>query len=102
MTEILDARDAVERILDEYGLRAFIYTVEPKPDGCLLIVDCAAEDGWKHIAFAVEPAELRASLHDERLRAKLRREWEPHFRGCARRVAAGREAGAAAGTQRGA
>jgi hypothetical protein len=85
MTEILNAREAVERILEEAGLRAFVYTVEPKAEGWRLSIDCAAEGGWQSITLPVDGAELGASLHDRALREKLRRQWEPRLRACATR-----------------
>jgi hypothetical protein len=87
MTEIVDAREAVERILDECALRAYFFTVEPKADGWTLTVDCAAEGGWQNITLAVDAAELKASLRDAVAREKLRRNWEAHFRGCLREPA---------------
>ena len=87
MNEIRAAREAVERILDDCGLRAFVYTVEPKVEGWLLIIDCAADGGWQSITLPVDAAELSASLHDAAVRDKLRREWQPHLRACTRREA---------------
>ena len=84
MNEIRAAREAVERILDDCGLRAFVYTVEPKVEGWLLIIDCAADGGWQSITLPVDAAELSASLADAAVREKLRHEWEPHLRACAR------------------
>jgi SHS2 domain-containing protein len=78
-------REAVEHLLDELGLRAFVYTVEQKEGGWTLSVDCAMRQGWQAVALRVDPAELGASLADEAVRGKLRAEWSPHFRACARR-----------------
>jgi hypothetical protein len=87
MSEISNAREAVERILGECALRAFVYTVEPKAEGWILLIDCAADGCWQSTALPVDAAELGASLHDAAVRDKLRREWEPHLRACARREA---------------
>jgi hypothetical protein len=88
MSEILDARAAVEQILDECALRAYLFTVEPKTSGWTLTIDCAAEGGWQNLVLPVDAAELRASLRDAALRRKLRRDWEPHLCACLRRQAA--------------
>jgi hypothetical protein len=79
MTEILDARAAVEQILDECALPAYLFTVEPKSSGWTLTVDCAVGDAWRNVVLPVDSSELRASLHDAGLREKLRREWQPHL-----------------------
>ncbi|HYR33693.1 MAG TPA: hypothetical protein VEQ87_05320 [Burkholderiales bacterium] len=81
MTEILDARAAVERILDECALPAYLFTVEPKTSGWTLTIDCPVDGAWRNVVLPVDGSELRASLHDAALRQKLRREWQPHLAG---------------------
>jgi hypothetical protein len=81
--DIRNARRAVERVLDELGVRAFVFTVEQKETGWLLSVECATDGGWQRVALAVDPAELSASLNDPAVRAKLCRDWAPHLRSCA-------------------
>ncbi|TAK87459.1 MAG: hypothetical protein EPO20_03905 [Betaproteobacteria bacterium] len=83
--DIRSARAAVERLLDELGVRGFVYTVEQKETGWVLRVECGTEDGWQALALPVDPAELNASLGDPAVRAKLRADWTPHFRACATR-----------------
>lgn len=86
--DIRNARAAVERVLDELGVRGFVYTVEQKQAGWVLSVECATEGGWQSVALAVDPAELNASLGDPAVRAKLRAAWAPHLQACAIRPSA--------------
>jgi len=81
--DIRSARQAVERLLDELGVRAFVYTVEQKEAGWVLSVECATDGGWQAVALALDPAELNASLTDPAVRAKLCADWAPHLRACA-------------------
>ena len=81
--DIRSVRKAVERVLEEIGVRGFVYTVERKEAGWVLSVECATDRGWQTLTLGVDPAELSASVRDPVLRAKLRAEWEPHLRGCA-------------------
>lgn len=81
--EIRSARSAVERVLDDLGVRAYVFTVEQKDAGWVLSVECATDGGWQRVALAVDPAELSASLRDPAVRAKLCSEWAPHLRACA-------------------
>ena len=83
--DIRNAREAVERLLDEMGLNAFTYTVEQKIDGWTLRVECATDEGWQEATLQVDPHELSASMTDADVRAKLRTDWEPHLRSCAKR-----------------
>ena len=81
--DIRNARQAVERVFDDLGIRAFAYTVERKEAGWTLSVDCAMDGEWQTVAIAVDPAELNASLGDDAVRAKLCEEWGPRLRSCA-------------------
>ncbi len=81
--DIRNAREAVERVFDDLGVRAFAYTVERTEKGWTLSVDCATDGEWQTIAIAVDPAELNASLREEAVRAKLCQEWGPRLRACA-------------------
>jgi len=78
-----DIRSAVERVLEELGVRAFVYTVEQKETSWVLSVECATDGGWQRVELAVDPAELKASLSDPAVRARLRSDWAPHLRACA-------------------
>ena len=81
--DIRSARSAVERVLEELGVRAFVYTVEQKETSWVLSVECATDGGWQRVELAVDPAELKASLSDPAVRARLRSDWAPHLRACA-------------------
>ena len=85
--EIANAREAVERLLDEMGLRAFVYTVEAKENGWNLRMGCSISSGWQEIALPVDPAALRAAADDPAARAALREAWQARLSACARRVA---------------
>ena len=80
--DIRSARQAVERLLDELGVRAFVYTVEQKEAGWVLSVECAIDGGWQRLELAVDPAELNAGVGARAGRAKLLAEWAPRLRAC--------------------
>ena len=89
VSPILDmpgTRAAVERVLNELGLDAFVYTVELKEAGWELRVECALEEGWQVITLPVDPGKLVASFSDAGAREKLRAAWLPHFRACVKSV----------------
>lgn len=77
--DIRSARLAIEQVLDELGLDAYLYTVEPKESGWSLRVECPADGGWKEVTMPVDRDELRTSLNDASVRQRLRRAWGPHF-----------------------
>jgi len=80
---IRNARAAVEKVLEELGVRAFVYTLEQKGGGWVLSIECATDGAWQKVSLDVDPAELSASLEDAAVRAKLRAAWAPHLSACA-------------------
>jgi len=81
--DIRNAHAAAEGLLGELCVRAFAYTVEQKDGRWTLRVECATDGGWQVSTFAVDPAELGASLRDPAVRAKLRAAWLQHLGACA-------------------
>jgi hypothetical protein len=77
-------RAAIERILDELELRAFIFTLEEKERGWELHVECATNGVWQTIALSADPADLLASRHDATVREQLRDAWRERLRECAK------------------
>lgn len=73
--DIRDSRAAVERILDELGFGGYVFTIEAKEPEWRLHVECQTRDGWQMVELGVEPAQLRASLHDSATRERLRDAW---------------------------
>lgn len=83
--DIRHARLAVERLLDDFRLSEVAYTIEQRPDGWTVRIECGAGAEWQMVALRVDPVELRASLQEPGVRQKLRREWAPHLQSCSRR-----------------
>ena len=75
-------RAAIERILDELELRAFIFTLEAKERGWELHVECATNGAWQTISLPADPADLLASMHDPTARERLREAWRERLREC--------------------
>jgi SHS2 domain-containing protein len=92
--DIGSAREATERMLDELGLDAFVYTLEAKPAGWGLRIECATDEGWQTVELPVDPVELAASLADARVREDLRTQWGAHLLACVKRPAPADSAGA--------
>lgn len=64
--DIRNAREAVESILDQLGIRAFVFTVEPKESGWVLSIECATDGGGaRGAARAVGAASSRLRARDD-------------------------------------
>jgi len=83
--DIRESRAAIERILDELGLRDFVFTIEPKEQVWELHVECSTEQGWQTVALPADLAELRASRHDGAVRERLRETWRRRLGECTKR-----------------
>lgn len=82
--DTLAIRAAVERILDELELRAFIFTLEAKEHGWELHVEWATNGVWQTISLPADPADLLASMRDATVRERLREAWRERLRECAK------------------
>ena len=71
-TEIREAREAVQRILEGIGLRSFVYTLDPKEGPWQLRIEYTEDGEWQSCSAFVDPVLLRASLRDEATRERLR------------------------------
>lgn len=78
--ELRGTRQAVEGLLEELGMGAFLYTIEQKEGGWTLTVERALNGDWQTIVLPVDPHALAASLRDPTLRARLREDWESRLR----------------------
>jgi hypothetical protein len=86
-TDTLAIRAAIERILNELDLCAFIFTHEAKENGLELHVECATNGAWRTISLPADPAQLLASLSDPRVRERLRQAWSDRLRDCTKGAA---------------
>jgi len=82
--DITQSQALVERMLEELGLAAFLFTLEQKESGLQLTVECATEGGWQTVMLPVDAGELRASGHDPLARERIRAAWGARLNGCAR------------------
>ena len=80
--ELRGAKQAVERLLEELGVRAFLYTIEEKNGAWTATIECALDGDWQTRVLPVDPHALAASLRDPELRARLRADWESRLRAC--------------------
>ncbi len=81
-TDLVRARAAVDMLLDDLGLAAHIFAVEPRAGRWSVIVECATESGWQRTELWAGP-ELPAMLRGAaESRAALLAEWQTHLAAC--------------------
>ena len=67
----VEARTAIERVLEALGLGTYLFDVEPREDGWEVKVECQGREGWKVVSVDVERDALGHSLHDDAAREQL-------------------------------
>jgi len=75
----------VARLLGELGMRAFVFTLEPKEGLWQLRVECALDGDWQVVTIPLERAALFAALHDPSERERLKADLRHRLRACGER-----------------
>ena len=76
------ARDAVDTLLEDLGIAAHLYAVEPREGRWAVIVECATESGWLRAELWAGSDLLAAVQGDEDARTALLAEWRTHLADC--------------------
>ena len=81
-TDLEWAKAAVGTLLEEMGLTAHLYAVEPKEGKWAIIVECAIDSGWQRTELQAGPELLDAIHGNAEARAALLAEWRTHLAAC--------------------
>lgn len=85
-SELAGARKAASTVLDELGLDAYLFSVEPREGNWELTLECAVEQGWQTLTLSVDIHELLASHTDAGVRSRLTESWGAKLAGCRRKA----------------
>jgi len=80
------ATQATYSLLDEIGLSAYQFAIEPREDAWALMLECAVAEGWEAITLPVDIDLLLASRTDGNARAQLISAWTAALTACRRRT----------------
>lgn len=83
--ELRRARETAEDLLEEMGLAAYMYEVEPASGPWMVRVECAIPDGgWQSVELPVAKDQLLAAGGDARIRESLLEDWGGELEDCRR------------------
>jgi|GEM_PF-1874820 len=82
-TDLARARELTAALLDELGLRAYLYEVEPAGEQWRLRIECPNDGVWEVISLQIEDARLRAAEQDAEVREAIREAWRRQLAACA-------------------
>jgi hypothetical protein len=73
MIDLAQAREVMAELLDEIGLEAYLFEIEPKNTHWELKLECAmeAQEGWENIKITVPGDILPSSRHNRAARERL-------------------------------
>ena len=66
-----EARQTVGELLEQLGLTAYLFEVEPRADRWEVRVECALDSAWQSSVFTLEDKALRASRTDRLVRDQI-------------------------------
>lgn len=79
------ATRATEVLLEELGLEAYVYEVEPRDGPWEVVVECPITGGgWQTVTIEASLEQLLSSLDEAEVRQSLVRQWAQRFTACAR------------------
>jgi hypothetical protein len=70
-----EAKNTVGNLLEQLGLTAYLFEVEPRTDHWEVRVECALDSGWQSSVLNVDDKALRACRTDHFVRDQLLGEW---------------------------
>lgn len=70
-SNLAEARETVGELLEQLGLTAYLFEVEPRADHWEVRVECALDSAWQSSVFTVEDSALRASRTDRLVRDQI-------------------------------
>ncbi len=68
---LAEAKETVGGLLEQLGLTAYLFEVEPRADRWEVRVECALDSAWQSSVFTVEDTALRASRTDRTVRDQI-------------------------------
>ncbi len=80
--DLLGARNTVGRLLEQLGLAAYLYEVEPAGDAWQVRIECATRDGWQTLRLEIEGPRLRSCAADPAVAEQVLRQWRERLAAC--------------------
>lgn len=72
---LTQAKEATAGLLEQLGLEAYLFEVEPRDGPWEVHVDCALRDGWQSLTLPVDVTRLLDTRSNEALRLQVLQDW---------------------------
>ncbi len=84
--ELAQVREVVGRVLEELGLEAYLFEVEPHEGQWDIRVECAVDDGWETCRLTADKEYLLRGTDDPVVHEVLLDNWREALSACRRGV----------------
>jgi len=84
--DLAQTKEAVAGLLEQLGLSAYLFEVEPRSDGApwQVRIDCQVSGGWQSLSLPIDVDRLLQSATEGPTRDRTLSEWRTALHGCAR------------------
>jgi hypothetical protein len=82
--DLMQAKDAVGRLLEQLGLKAYLFEVEPSGKVWQVRIECATRDGWQTLRLEIDAPRLRDCAVDSAVKGEVLRQWRERLVACQR------------------
>jgi hypothetical protein len=83
-TELARCTQTAARILEELGLAAYQFAVEPRDDEWDVLIECSAQDGWHTLSLPIDHDALAKALDDGEEHDRILADWGRELSFCRR------------------
>lgn len=79
---LIEAREVTSGLLEQLGLEAYLFEVEPREGPWEVRVECARNGQWQSATLAVDIVRLLDSRADAAVRARMLADWGERLAAC--------------------
>ena len=83
--ELARAKETLSTVMDEIGLDAYLFEVEPHEGQWNVVVECAVDEGWQTFNLSASQDYLVRGKDDAIVHQFLVEEWDEALRACKRK-----------------
>lgn len=80
--ELASAREVVAVLLDELGLEAYLFDVEPGEHDWVVEIECATDAAWQRVSLPLDRETLRQCGQPGSARQRILRQWAARLEAC--------------------
>lgn len=79
---LIEAREVTSGLLEQLGLEAYLFEVEPREGPWEVRVECAHNGQWQSATLTVDVVQLLSSRGNGALRARMLEDWGVRLAAC--------------------